>query len=287
MLSDLFGEVWAGLEAEHVLTRSVRDSAAVLDVLAGPMPGDPYTAPPPAGPFAEAATAGTRALRIGVCAADPTGATAVDPQCRAAVEETAALLGELGHEVEEAWPDGLAAPEFVPNFITVFTGYVDWCLEDTARRTGRPVGPEGCEPLTWALAEMGRGTTPGRYLAAVQALHAIGRSVRAWWEVDGWDLLLTPTIPEPPFPLGQFTAPEDNPLAPLFRAAQIVPFTAPFNVTGQPAASVPVHWSEEDLPLGVQLVGAYGREDLVLGVSAQLEAARPWGERRPPVHAAR
>ncbi|MDE3086884.1 MAG: amidase [Acidobacteriota bacterium] len=285
-LGPQFGEVWAGFEAEHVLTRSVRDSAGVLDVLAGPMPGDPYTAPPPARAFAEAATGGAGRLRIGVCAADPTGATEVRPECRAAVEATAALLEGLGHEVEESWPAGLAAAEFVANFITVFTGYVEWCLEDAAGRIGRPVDAAGCEPLTWALAEMSRGSSPGRYLAAVQALHAFGRAVRSWWEVDGWDLLLTPTVPEPAWPLGQFTAPDDNPLAPLFRAAQIVPFTAPFNVTGQPAASLPLHWSPGGLPVGVQLVGAYGREDVVLAVSAQLEEARPWAQRRPPVHGA-
>ena len=281
-----FGEVWAGLEAEHVLTRSVRDSAGVLDVLAGAMPGDPYVAPPPARPFAEAPAAGPRRLRVGVCPADPTGATEVHPECRAAVEATAALLAEAGHEVEEAWPAALAAPDFVPNFVTVYAGYADWCLEDTARRTGRPVGPDGCEPFTWALVEMGRATTPGKYLAAQQALHAYGRAVRSWWEVDGWDLLLTATVPEPPWPLGQFGAPADNPLAPLVRSAQIVPFTAPFNVTGQPAASVPVHWSAPGLPVGVQLVGAYGREDVVLFASAQLEEARPWADRRPPVHGA-
>ena len=286
-LGPQFGEVWAGCEAEHVLTRSVRDSAAVLDVLAGPMPGDPYVAPPPARPFADALTGAPGRLRIGLCASDPTGTTEVHADCRAAAESTAALLAELGHDVEEAWPAGLVTPEFVPNFVTTYTAYAEWCLEDTARRTGKPVGPEGCEPFTWALAEMSRGTSPGPYIAAVQALHAFSRAVRSWWEVEGWDLLLTPTVPEPPFLLGQFAAPADNPLAPLFRSAQIVPFTAPFNVTGQPAASVPMHWSAQGLPIGVQLVGAYGREDVVLGASAQLEDARPWADRRPPLHGAR
>lgn len=277
-----YHQVWEGFECEHVVTRSVRDSAAVLDVLCGPMPGDPYVAPP-SGPYLEAARRHPGQLRVGVLRADPTGAFEVHADCAAALEQAAALLGELGHGVEEAAPAALADPEFTPNFITVYSAYADWCIEDTARRTGRPAEESGFEPATWALAQMAREVTPGRYLLAVQALYAQARRIRAWWEVEGWDLLLTPTIPEPPPVLGQFAATPDNPLAPLLRSAAIVPFTAPFNVTGQPAASLPLHWSEDGLPIGVQLVAAYGREDLLFAVSAQLEQALPWEGRRPPL----
>ena len=105
-----------------------------------------------------------------------------------------------------------------------------------------------------------------------------------WW-TEGHDLLLTPTIAEPPPPLGTFDSPPDNPLHGLFRAAELVPFTPPFNVTGQPAISLPLHWNDDGLPIGVQLVAPFGREDLLLRVAAQLEAAQPWADRRPPVHA--
>ncbi len=279
-----YGEVWAGFECDHVVTRSVRDSAAVLDVLAGPMPGDPYYAVPAERPYGQAVGEAPGRLRVGVVRADPTGSTTVDRQCVAAVDSAATLMGDLGHDVEEALPARLADPAFVPDFTTTYLAYAEWCLEDTARLTGQAVGPEDCETLTWTLAEMARALTPGKYLAAVRSIQDISRGVRSWWEVDGWDLLLTPTVPEPPWPLGQFTSTPDNPLAPLFRAAAVVPFTAPFNATGQPAVSLPLDWSEEGLPIGVQLVGAYGRDELLLSVCAQLEAARPWIDCRPPVH---
>lgn len=278
-----YGQVWEGLSADHVLSRSVRDSAALLDVLAGPMPGDPYVAPPPDRPFAVAAAAPPGPLRVGVLAHDPTGTVIVHDECATAVRSTATLLSELGHHVEEAAPLGLDDPEFTANFITVYAGFAEWCLEDTARRTGRTVDQAGCEAALWALAEMSKATSAGRYVLAVQGLHRFARAVRSFWEVDGYDLLLTPTIPELPLVLGQFRSTAEEPLVPVFRSAAVVPFTAPFNVTGQPAASLPMHWSEEGLPVGVQLVGGYGHEDVVLSVSAQLEQARPWADRRPPV----
>lgn len=280
-----YGQVWEGLSCDHVLTHSVRDSASVLDVLAGPMPGDTYVCPPPARPFADATRREPGRLRIGVLSHDPNATAEVQPECAEAVRATAALLGELGHHVEEAWPAGLVDETFVPNFITVYAGFAEWCLEDVARRTGRIVDASGCEPLLWMLAEMSRATTPGKYVLAVQHLNLFTRAVRSWWEVDGYDILLTPTIPELPPVLGQFAATPDNALGPLLRSASIVPFTAPFNVTGQPAASVPMHWSAEQLPVGVQLVAGYGHEELLLSLSAQLEQARPWAQRRPPVSA--
>ncbi len=280
-----YGEVWEGLACDHVLTRTVRDSAAVLDVVAGPMPGDPYLAPPPAGPFAAAVGAEPGRLRVGVLDHEPNAIVEVHPECVAAVRDCAGVLSELGHEVEEAAPAGLTDSAFVANFLTVYAGFAEWCLEDVCRRTGRMVDASGCEPLLWTLAEMSRSTTPGRYVLAVQALHRYARAVRSWWEVDGYDLLLTPTIPELPPTLGQFAATPEEPLRPLLRAALVVPFTAPFNVTGQPAASVPMRFSPEQLPVGVQLVAGYGREELLYSVCAQIEQARPWAHRRPPVSA--
>lgn len=281
------GEVWEGLDAEHVLTRTVGDSAALLDVLAGPMPGDPYVAPPPARRFAEAPGSPPGALRVGVLAHEPTGAYEVHPECAAATRATAELLAELGHHVEEAWPAALVDAQYSMDFITVYAGFADWCLEDVGRRIGRPVEESGCEPAMWALGELSHSTTPGKYLQAVQGLQRFSRAVCSWWDTDGFDLLLTPTIPEPPPTLGQFGSTAESPLDGVIRAAAIVPFTAPFNVTGQPAASVPMHWSADGLPIGVQLVSAAWREDLLLSVSAQLEEARPWAGRRPPVSAYR
>jgi len=280
-----YGEVWEGLDAEHVVTHTVRDSAAVLDVLAGAMPGDPYTATPPLQPFATAVGAEPGRLRVGVLDRDPAGEFDVDEQCRAATRATGELLAELGHQVEDTWPASLVDPQYQMDFITVYAAFAEWCLEDTARRIGRPVDESGCEAAMWALAEISRTVTPGRYVLAVQGLQRFARAVCSWWDVDGFDLLVTPTIPELPPTLGQFGSTPDNPLAGVIRSATVAAFTAPFNVTGQPAASLPMHWSNEGLPVGVQLVAASGREDLLLSVSAQLEQARPWAGRRPPVSA--
>ncbi|MHB8593193.1 MAG: amidase, partial [Acidimicrobiales bacterium] len=251
-----YGEVWSGFVAEHVVTRSVRDSAAVLDVVAGPMPGDPYVAPAAARPFADEVGADPRRLRVGVLSTDPAGVLEVDADCVAATRSAAALLGELGHDVDDCYPAALADPGLTPNFVTIYSVYADWCLEDTRRRTGRAVDVGGIEPATWALAQMSRETSPAQYVMALQYLHSFSRALCSWWEVDGYDVLVTPTIPEPPPTLGQFASTPDNPLAPLFRSASIVPFTVPYNVTGQPAASIPLHWNAAGLPIGVQLVAA-------------------------------
>ncbi|MGH9028895.1 MAG: amidase [Acidimicrobiales bacterium] len=276
-----YGEVWAGLVAEHVVCRSVRDTAAVLDVVHGPMPGDPYFAPPPERPYSEEVGADPGRTKVGWLVADPSGVAETHPDCLAAVHETLKLLEELGQDVGERSPAALTDQEFIAKFFVVYACYAGWCLEDWFRKTGTRVEESGCEPNTWALAEMSREISAPEYMMAVQYMQGFSRRVRAWWESDGFDVLVTPTIPEPPLVLGQFESPPDNPLNPVFRSAGVVPFVAPFNVTGQPAVSLPLYWSDEGLPIGVQLVGRFGREDVLLRLASQLERARPWADRRP------
>jgi amidase len=277
-----YGEVWAGLVAEHVLCRSVRDTASVLDSVHGPAAGDPYFAPPPQRPFSKEVGADIGRLRVGFLLSDPNGVTEVHPDCVEAVNEATAMLEDLGHEVTHDYPAGLWDEGLIAEFIVVYAAYAAWCLEDIARMTGTRVDASGCEPATWALAEMSRGNTPADYLSAVQYLQRFSRRVRSWWEEDGFDVLVTPTIPEPPLVLGQFGSPSDNPLAPVFRAASVVTFAAPFNVTGQPAVSLPLHWNDDGLPIGVQFAARYGGEDVLLRLASQLEEACPWFDRRPP-----
>ncbi len=280
------GESWAGLVVRHVLTRSVRDSAAVLDVLAGEMPGDPYTAPPPARPFADEVGADPGPLRVGLRTGAPGAMAETDPECVAAAEDTARLLESLGHRVEVASPAALDEPELMGMFMVVLTTAVVTDLAEIARRAGREVTPGDVEPLTWAYAEIGRTHSSAQYAQAVNALHAWNRRMASWWHGDdAYDLLLTPTMAEPPPRLGDLVPPADNPFDGAGRAAAFATYTAPFNVTGQPAVSVPLSWSAAELPIGSQLVAAYGREDLLVRVASQLEAARPWADRRPPVHA--
>jgi amidase len=202
----------------------------------------------------------------------------------AAAESAGRLLESLGHTVEAASPDAMADPEFTTHFITLWSCGAAWSLDYWSGKTGRTVGPDDVETLTWALAEMGRSFSASQFLATQERLQRWSRDMAGWW-ASGFDLLLTPTIAEPPPTLGQFGSTPDNPLQGLFRAAGLVPFTPPFNVTGQPGISVPLSWNDDGLPIGVQLVSAFGREDVLLRVAAQLEQAQPWVDRVPPVHA--
>ena len=278
------GESWGGLVARLAVTRSVRDTAAVLDAVSGAMPGDPYTAPPPARPYVEELGADPGALRIGWRLDAPSLAGDPHPDIAAAVGGAARLLESLGHRVEESSPDALDDPGFVTYFIDAYNSWVARDLDRLGLTVGTPVTADDVEAGTWALAEAGRVVAATDYLAAIEYLHAFTRRVAEWWS-GGFDLLLTATIPEPPPPLGEFDGTPGNPLVGLFRSAEIVPFTAPFNTTGQPAISLPLHWNGDGLPIGVQLVAAYGREDLLIRVASQLEQAAPWAHRRPPVHA--
>lgn len=277
------GEAWAGLVARLAVTRSVRDAAALLDAVAGPGVGDPYWAPPPARPYADEVGADAGRLRIGWVAQPPDGSFVTDPQVEAATRATASLLESLGHRVEEAFPAPLAEPGHIAHFLVAYSAWVARELDRLGELVGTPPTEDGFEPGTWAIAEGGRAVTAGQYLAALDGLHAMTRSAVAWWEVDGFDLLLTPTIAELPPTLGQFGATAADPLAGVFRSTPIVTFTAPFNITGQPAISLPLHQSAEGLPIGQQLVAAPAREDVLVRVAAQLEEALPWADRRPRV----
>ena len=281
-LAPNYGDLMGGLVCEHVVTRSVRDSAAILDVTAGPVAGDPYWAPPLRGPsFAAAAATAPAPLRVAVMTSSPTGSV-VDAECVAAVGATATLCESLGHHVEDAAlaVDGDA---FVAHFVNQWACGNAWALEDWEARVGRPAHEGDLEPLSWALVELGRSVHGGQYLRSVQELQRISRGIAEYFE--GIDVLLTPTLAELPAPLGTFDSPPGEPLTGLFRAADYVPFTPPFNVTGQPGISLPLHWSESGLPIGVQFVGRLGGEETLLSLAGQLEQASPWAGRRPPVAA--
>jgi amidase len=279
-----YGELWHGLVISHAVTRSVRDSAAILDAIAGAMPGDPYIAPPPQRPFLAEVGAPAGQLRIGVMPRAPGGGQ-LHPDCAAAARDTARLLESLGHRVEESYPAAFdEIHENTAHFSTLLMSWVAATLDELGEQTGTTVGPGAVEGLTWTFATMGRGITAAQYIQTVDWLHAFTRRMASWWE-DGFDVLLTPTLAGPPPRLGELVPPADNPLAASEKAFALIPFTAQFNITGQPAMSLPLYWNRDGLPIGVQLIAAYGREDMLFRLAAQLEQARPWRDRRPPVHA--
>lgn len=274
------GERWSGFSAEFVVTRSVRDSAALLDVTSGPMPGDPYAAAPPARPYAEAMRDDPGRLRVGLMTVGPREIE-ISPDAAQAALKTARALEALGHHVEEAYPSALDDPEVVRTYVEVVTCNVARALDVWGEKIGRPVERGDVEPLTWALAQLGRQMTGPRHLANLEFVHALGRRFASWWQ--SFDLLLTPTQGAPPPRIGTLVSSEEEPLKPFLLSAPYGAYTLPFNLSGQPAISLPSHWTEDGLPLGAQLVGPYGREDLLLQVAAQLEEAVGWLERRAPL----
>ena len=245
------------------------------------MPGDPYYPPPPERPFLSEVGADPGKLRIAFSGSAPSGVS-VHKDCTQAVTDAAALCEELGHEVEETLPE-IDGPAISQAFIAVFAAGCAWSLDAVAEVAGQKPAPELVEPGTWALYEMGRAVTASNYLTAWTFLQGVTREIAQF--LEDYDIWLTPTLAEPPLPLGTLDSTKDNPLAGLFRSAEFVPFTPLCNFTGQPAMSVPLSWNPDGLPIGTQFIGRYADEVTLFRIAAQLEEARPWAHRRPPVSA--
>ncbi len=270
-----FGDVISGLVVEHALTRSVRDSAALLDATAGPDVGDPYWAPPPERGFLNEVGADPGRLKIAFTNRAATGVK-VHTDCVRAVESVAALCADLGHDVVEAALN--LNGEMVSYAFTVL-----WSAGcgSTVKALGST--QTQVEPLTWALKEMSDNFSAADYIHALMTLQSISRDVARFF-LD-CDVLLTPTLAEPPVLLGTFDAPADNPLQALERAAAFACFTPLCNMTGQPGMSLPLFWNADGLPIGTHFAGRFGDEATLFRLAAQLEKARPWADRRPPASA--
>jgi amidase len=270
-----YGDALGGWAAEHAVTRSVRDSAALLDATAGPMPGDPYAAPPLARPLAQEVGRDPGRLRIAWTAHVPGGELG-HPDAVAAVEDAARLMESLGHELVEEQLPGL--DEQVGQAIgTVFDASIAWVVAYWVRRMGRPPRRDELEEATWTRWDAGRRVGAADYLEAIELLQRFSRTVAGFLtRYDGW---LTPTMSAPPRTLGTITGEDlggDTVEYPLVVA----------NITGGPGMSVPLHWTDDGLPMGVHVLGRYGDEATLVRLAAQLEQARPWAERRPDVSAA-
>ena len=206
-------------------------------------------------------------------------------ECTTAVRQTATLLEELGHEVTDEHPPAMDdAADYSEAFAASWGIGAVATLQSLEPLLGRPLTEDDVEPGTWALAEMGRAYSGADLAVAQGQMHVMRRHMAEWWS-SGFDLLLTPTTAEPPPQIGRLVATEDNPLQGLFGSMPYATFTSPFNTTGQPAISLPTHRTADGLPVGVQLVAAYGREDVLIGVAAQMEDALDWSATRAPIHA--
>ncbi|KQH78342.1 amidase [Mycobacterium gordonae] len=270
----------AGLGVELCVSRTVRDTAALLDAVHGPGVGDTVIAPAPPRPYRDEVGADPGRLHIGLLDSHPRGGF-LHEDCVTAVR-AAALLEDLGHIVEPVWPSCLADPTLQQKFMALWVTQMAMAARGFGETLGREVTAQDIEPVNWALIERARHVTAVEYAAAENAVYAFRRSLQQWW-ADGWDLLLTPTVAEPPLPLAEFENDPDHVTRPMRRGGEFAAFTPPFNMSGQPAISLPLHRNPDGLPIGVQLAAAYGREDVLIRVAAQLESAHPWSPYRPVI----
>jgi amidase len=277
-----FGELWGPMTHEHVLTRSVRDSAGILDAVCGPGVGDPFEIPPPVRPYREEVGADPGRLRVGVRTHRRDGTGDSHPDVVAAVAGAARLCEGLGHHVEQDPVAPLDDPGLDQATPALWAGVIAREVERWGERIGRPIAVEELEPMNQALVGMAAGVTAGDYLGGIERLQRWSRGVAAWFA--DFDVMMLPVLPEPPFPLGRL-GPGGDGLSQLLDAGSLITFTLPFNATGQPAVSLPLGESAAGLPIGVQLVAPFGREDVLFRLAGQLEAAAPWTDRRPAVSA--
>jgi amidase len=274
------GEGWSGMSVQHAVSRSVRDSAALLDVAAGPELGDPYFAPPlPARGFLAEVGAAPGRLRIALQTRAFNGAE-VDPDCVAAARDAAELCRSLGHDVEEAElsvdRELLAGATGV-----IISANLRATLLERGEQLGRAYTPDDLEPLTFLMAEGVKPREAADYARAIRAIHAIGRRVSTF--LERFDVVLSPTLATPPLPLGRLALTRTDLAGLLTDLTRTVGFTQLFNASGHPAMSVPLYWNAAGLPIGVQFAGRFGDEATLFRLAAQLETARPWFLRRPAV----
>jgi len=269
----------SNLGVEHCVSRSVRDSARLLDATHGPGIGDVIIAPTPRRPFIDEVGADPGRLRIGFLDFNPRGGD-VHADCVDGVHKTAKLLESLGHHVEPGFPEIFSDNEIGRAFSMLWSTNMGTAIRRFSQALGREMTPNDIEAMNWAQAEFAKGVNGVDFSLAQASSIQFRRAIQSWW-TKGWDLLLTPTLSAPPLPVGSMPNNPERPMTPLMTAGSWVAFTSQFNISGQPAISLPLHRTAEGLPVGMQLAAAYGREDVLIRVASQLEQAAPWAHLTP------
>jgi len=275
-----WGELWNGMAVEGVVSRTVRDTAACLDVMWQPAVGDPYFAPPPVRPYISEVGAKVEKLRIGFSTVAPRG-SAIHNECIKGVEKSARLLESLGHRVEEAAPK-FDVERLEEAWGIIFQANEAWAFLDHAEATGRKISNKLVETNNLWLIEEGQKYSAIDLLKAISDMHAVSRQFARYFEK--YDIWLSPTTATPPPKHGYLFADHDPDIF-FERLMDYIPITPIFNATGNPAITLPLHWSRQGLPIGIHFGARYGEESLLLRLAAQLEEAKPWYEKRPPVSA--
>ena len=273
------GDFAGGLAVDHVVSRTVRDSAAALDCTHGPEPGDPYAAPPVRRPYLEEMQMPPGRLRIAFATKSLSG-TRIHPACVAAVERTAKVLEDLGHTVEEAAPD-VDGPLLTSAFLSVFTAAHAAVIDGFGMMHGRVPSEKDFEGLTWGLYQQGKQIPATQYLLSIALLQIAARRIARFHET--YDCWVTTTLGTPPIELGTIDIHERDPMKGMGPLLDYVPFTPIQNATGQPALSLPLHWTPNGLPVGVMFTARFGDEATLFRLAGQLEQACPWKGRRPPI----
>lgn len=279
-----YSDPLCGLACEFVVARSVRDAAALLDVVAGADVGAPGHPVPPTRPYREEVQTSPGRLRIAWTTTPASGAK-IDPECEKAVQETIRLLQDLGHTVIEDRPS-YDWEAFLENVHVIWTAYTTFAVDNIARVLGRKPGPDNLEAVTLACYEDGKRYSAADLLKATDHGNLVSRQVGVFFQ--NFDVFVTPTIARPPALLGELDQNRKGMTAMEWtrQVFTYCPFTPVFNSTGQPAMSLPLHWSANGLPIGVQIAGRFGDEATLFRLASQLEQARPWSSKRPPVHVA-
>ena len=274
-----YGEAWNGLSAEHVLTISVRDSAALLDISSGSAPGDPYCGPPVEGSLLAATQRPPERLKIAVQREALSGAP-VHKDCIVAVDDAVSLLLDLGHIVEDAVPEYDVA-RIAAAYPLVIAANVQAAIDQRAEETGVEPTTAVIENVIHFLGAMGHDKNAVDMVRAVWAMHATGRQVAPFFKE--YDVLLSPVVATPPPPIGLLDTSSSDVDAYLKAVFEFIPFTSLANVAGTPAMSVPLFWNDQGLPIGVHFAAGFGADAQLFALAAQLEEARPWSHRKPPV----
>jgi amidase len=286
-LGPIFGDIGSGIVCEHAITRTVRDSAALLDATAGPDIGDPYYAPPKERPFLEEVGQEVGRLKIGLLTSIPKGwgiETLMHPDCESAVRDAALLCESLGHRVAEIKPDDLGFTDLYKTFGIIFTCLVGRFIAYWETELDKKFAEDQLEAITWVTYQAGLKRTGADYLGALENCQRFSRKLARWYEKGGYDMILSPTICIPPIEIAAFQPAPDDPMRWARMSNTFCALTYIYNITGQPAMSVPLYWNKANIPIGVQFASRFGDEATLFRLAAQLEQARPWKNRKPFIH---
>lgn len=283
-----FGDLGSGSVCEHAITRTVRDSAALLDATSGAQHGDPYCAPVKERPLLEELSLSPGKLKIGLLDSLPAGwgtkKTVVHPECKAAVDAAALLCESLGHVVERIDPAALSWPKLGFSFGNLFASFAAHCCLYWENELSKKATSEQFEFMTWQFMQGGLQLSAGEYLALIQNMQKFARMLAHFRQTNDYNLILSPTMACPPTEIGAFTPTQEDPMRGLQNSAAFIAFTKIQNITGDPAMSVPLYWNDQGVPIGVQFAARFGDEATLLRLAGQLEREKPWSGQTPALH---